>query len=627
MLRKLRASWFPVLYVALLVGYEAYYLTPSVFRSWYFSSDEYVYVGEVIRFLHLDFHQHFFDQPGTPMMFLSAAVWAVLYAVEHLLGLAPAGVDLEQFTLQNLPLLFEVMRAATLIAALASIALVFVLASRLMGRAGACVAALMVMMSPSYSSWSSFIRTDSFATAFLLVSVLCLLHALDAPAPRAAAARRELRWILLSGFLAGVAAAFRLHAITAVLPLLILLLLFRPSAPPAYPVWLANSWKYALAAGFAVALAAAIASGTGYLAATKFGLEVERWWPHAFRALYPLFLAACVLIGLIWLLHRISRTRRFADRILHPGLLVLFSGCAAGFLVGTPTIIRQNRYFLQSIAFYTTAYKDMNRVSWPLLKNVAWFVNYYLRVIAPDNLSLFLLAAGALLILIKRDKRLMLFLANAILFFVSKPLNLRALHYHVIPWLPFYGVIAGYSVAAGYGALSRVRYRDIVRPLAVAALLAALAVTMWSGPKRVAFDAQWNELRMHHIALATDWIHKNAAPRAVVEISYFCFNSDVFYVWLRQEDVPLPENIPDGRRYLIWWGERSALQGLEGYACLSPWDVETFRSRLGPASPQELVDPFTDRSFQRLQTYGAGRNEIDVFRFDLSGQNATTVHR
>ena len=58
---KLEATWISVLFLIGVVMFEAWYMTPSLFRTWYFSSDEYVVVAEVIRFLHLDFRQHFFE--------------------------------------------------------------------------------------------------------------------------------------------------------------------------------------------------------------------------------------------------------------------------------------------------------------------------------------------------------------------------------------------------------------------------------------------------------------------------------------------------------------------------------------------------------------------------------------
>ena len=60
--RPTTIPWMPVLYVSSLIFFCAWYMAPSLFRSWFFSSDEYVIVAEIIRFLHLDFRQHFFER-------------------------------------------------------------------------------------------------------------------------------------------------------------------------------------------------------------------------------------------------------------------------------------------------------------------------------------------------------------------------------------------------------------------------------------------------------------------------------------------------------------------------------------------------------------------------------------
>ena len=46
------------------VGFAARYLAPILFRTWFFSSDEYVFATEVVRFSSFNFHQFFFDNPA-----------------------------------------------------------------------------------------------------------------------------------------------------------------------------------------------------------------------------------------------------------------------------------------------------------------------------------------------------------------------------------------------------------------------------------------------------------------------------------------------------------------------------------------------------------------------------------
>ncbi len=199
------------LYLVLLLSSAAYYMTPALFRSWYFSSDEYVFAAEVIRFLHLDFRQHFFDIPGTPFMFLTAILWGTLYGLSYLTGRVPAPVGLERFTFEHIAGIFVLMRSLTLFFFLCSLVLVFIVASRLTNRVGGCVASFLLAISPIYSAYSSFVRTESLAVSLFLAALLCLL-------PKGGATDRPTR-VFVAGLLAGLAAGARLHSITMTLPL------------------------------------------------------------------------------------------------------------------------------------------------------------------------------------------------------------------------------------------------------------------------------------------------------------------------------------------------------------------------------------------------------------------------
>src|SRR5579883_2697238 len=130
-----------ILFVGAAITFSLYYLLPSLYRSWFFSSDEYAIAQEVIRFLNLDSRQQFFDMPGTPLMMLSAAIWAAIYGVA---GTHSAGIL--GYTFQHLDGLFAVMRGVTLFFYATSLILVFLLARRLMNTAGACIAGLLVAM-------------------------------------------------------------------------------------------------------------------------------------------------------------------------------------------------------------------------------------------------------------------------------------------------------------------------------------------------------------------------------------------------------------------------------------------------------------------------------------------------
>ena len=207
------------LYLAALLGLVLSQIRPSLFRTWFFSSDEYVIGAEVIRFLQLDFAQHFFDMPGTPLMFVTAVVWGIYFLIQVIAGSAP--FDIGVFTFEHIESLFILMRAFTQLFFALSVVLLYTLAARVTNRFGAWAASLILATSPVYLSYSSFVRVESLAMCFMLASFLCLTYW----TPR----QPSLLWA--SGVLAGLAAATRFHSMTASVPVLVLFIAWRNREP------------------------------------------------------------------------------------------------------------------------------------------------------------------------------------------------------------------------------------------------------------------------------------------------------------------------------------------------------------------------------------------------------------
>ena len=161
------------IYLCALVGFVVSQLWPALFRTWFFSSDEYVIGAEVIRFVHLDMRQHFFDMPGTPFIALTALVWGAYFLTQVVA--AGAGFDIGVFTYQHIEALFVLMRALTLFFFSLSVVLLYALTARLTNRFGAWTASLILATSPIYTSYSSFVRVESLSMCFMLGSLLCLV--------------------------------------------------------------------------------------------------------------------------------------------------------------------------------------------------------------------------------------------------------------------------------------------------------------------------------------------------------------------------------------------------------------------------------------------------------------------
>ena len=125
---------------------------------------------------------------------------------------------------------------------------------------------------------------------------------------------------------------------------------------------------------------------------------------------------------------------------------------------------------------------------------------------------------------------------------------------------------------------------------------------------------------MRNIERATAWIKQHTPTDSIVAVAYFCFNADTFYSWLEALAVPVPASVDDGRSYRIWWGHQSALRGQTGYACATPSDVDAMKTKLELAMPGEGTDPYTDKAFVRVASFGKDGSQVDVFRFALPPQ-------
>jgi hypothetical protein len=205
------------------------------------------------------------------------------------------------------------------------------------------------------------------------------------------------------------------------------------------------------------------------------------------------------------------------------------------------------------------------------------------------------------------------FLGTCLLFFVSKPLNLVAGPHHVILWLPFWFLMAGYPAALLWQRLPG----HVVRLGCLAALLAALAYSLPSGPRWTNVEkSEWDE-RARNITSATEWMRTRPEPGSVLAIAYHCFNEFVFYEWLRHLDVPAPPaTTPPG--VMIWWGYRSRLVGTKGYACVTAADLPSIKTERDLEKPGEGTDPYREPAFQSVASFGSGRYRVDLFRFDFT---------
>jgi hypothetical protein len=159
---------------------------------------------------------------------------------------------------------------------------------------------------------------------------------------------------------------------------------------------------------------------------------------------------------------------------------------------------------------------------------------------------------------------------------------------------------------------------------AAAVLFAAVALQLTNGPRNAADWAGLSQVRLQHISEATDWIKLHTPSNSTIAVSYYCFNSEIFYVTLQGAGVPWPVSEFDGRNYIVWSDRRDQLEGLAGYACGAAVGMGDLTNNLAIADPKGVVDVYHDPAFQRVASFGNDLNAIDLFRFDFRAPGAKT---
>lgn len=585
------------IFLSLTIWHVTRMLRPSLALPWFTSSDENVLIADVIRFSDLDFRQGFFDMPGTPLMLLGAFEWRLYYFFAGLAHSAGAGLNL--FTFQHLQSLFTLMRVDNLVFFILSALLLFRIVYKAANEYAGAAAALLLLMNAAYEGTVPLLRVEPIAMCFMLAAIL-VLSEFKSPV--------SSFW---AGVLCGLGAACRLHSITASLPLLVLLLIFGARAS-------GNEYSRAFAR-VAAWLAAGALLGS-FLALYWFGFRhtaLRAAFPFAFALLAKASLAAAFCIAALGGACLFPKTRRYVLRIVTPDVIRLLSGFALGLLFGMPTALRRYDAFLDSVNFYSSAgYADPVVAHLPWSGKVTSLFGFYSPLIFPDTAAMILFAAGTGLILIlPRFRRLAPYWIVAGAFFVSKPLDLVRAAHHVALWIPFYAIVCAVPFAAladlqaGKNGLARY----VAIPAAILALFWLRFELPDSSDNLRATMAEHLE-RTRNIESADAWISSQSGKDATVMIAFYCFDSEIFYAWFRGSGIKVPPLDAVGPRQQVWWGNRSALQGRSGLACLCEQDLPAMKVRrqLGQG-----LDPLRDPRFHLLQSFGQGLNQIDVLQFDF----------
>jgi len=148
-----------------------------------------------------DLNPHWFGHPGSTVIYPLALLYGLLYIIGHAAGqfAQPAAL---QTQLSTDPTLFYVTARLLSIAwAVATVALVWRLGTRLGGRRLGLLAALFLAVNPMHREWTTWARSDAPTAFFVLCAVYAAIRFADRP---------TRRWALLAGVATGLAAASKI---------------------------------------------------------------------------------------------------------------------------------------------------------------------------------------------------------------------------------------------------------------------------------------------------------------------------------------------------------------------------------------------------------------------------------
>jgi hypothetical protein len=597
-LLNLFASLAIAVFLGLLIWHTISMLWPSLGIPWFASSDESILLAEVIRFSGFNFYQSFFDMPGTPLMMLGAAEWRLYYTLATFLHGSSADVNV--FTFQHLQQLFTWMRVNSLVFFILSALLLFRIVSKATNKYAGAAAATLLLMNSGYETTVPFVRVEPLAMCFMLAAIIALT---ESKGPLGS---------LWAGLLCGIGAACRLHSITASLPVLVLLVVFRN--------WTCAR-EYSVRFTRLAALLAAAALLGSILSYRLFAL-VPTPWSRAFPRAYALFAEASWAAGLLVLAlvsaYLIPMTRPLVWKAVTPDLLALFAGAGIGVLAGVPTALLRIDAFLQSVDFYETAqYQDPIAAHLPLFEKWTSLFHTYLPIIFPDKFAAALFVAGAcLLFIIPRLRSLAPYLMVALAFFVSRPLGLVRGFHHAALWIPFYALVGAipFAVFADLSAAKKGAARYLIISAAVVALF-ALRFQAPDSSDMIRGNMAGHGERVRNIASADKWISAHVDKNTPVMAAFYCFDPGTFYVWFRSMGLTVPADDPGPPRE-IWWGNSSALRGRSGVACLGGQDYPVLK-QAELLRPGGELDPLRDARFRLVKSFGRGSTQIDIFQFDF----------
>jgi 4-amino-4-deoxy-L-arabinose transferase-like glycosyltransferase len=214
----IRDQIFVILIIAL--GFALRFCAVGYNLPYIYNLDEMQIIGPIMdNFFQGDLNPHWFEQPGSSLMYILFGAIGLYYNLGHSLGNFPTIASFLNSFLSDPTAVFLIGRTVVILFGTFSIWLVFLIARRCFNRPTALIASLFFAVSPMHITHSRIIRTDVTAAFFMLLAIVFLFRFLDTG---------KLYAIIISGLSVGIGSAAKYPSAAIMLPLLVLLLFYAP---------------------------------------------------------------------------------------------------------------------------------------------------------------------------------------------------------------------------------------------------------------------------------------------------------------------------------------------------------------------------------------------------------------
>jgi hypothetical protein len=611
-----------------VIGYATFTAAyPAVFFPWYYNTEEFPYVQEILRFVELDFRQEFFDIPGTPLMMLGTLLWWPYYLVQWVVGDPSAAHGVRFFTFEHLQALYVLLRLVSCVMYAAVVLLTYVIGRRLTNPAGGLVAAILLALHPILGMTVYHLRIEPTSLMLVLLALWLLLKALDA---------QRYRLFLASGVCAGLAMAARFPSASAALPVLCLYCMMFPAVFPE-PGQRRVNWLILW-----TALALLLMGGGMTLLLDKGLIRLNRLteillisarqgdYPHAIHLVRKAWKGLGLLAAISAVMAFTRASRRPLGKLVDSPLMPVGIGFLAGFLVGVPTLLWSGEYFLRSLNMFL----ERNQAGQDGLRNVWDVCLYYLYgnkyfpsaeygvLLAPLHAWLFF--GGAAALLAKRDKKLVPVLLGVGIGLLSQCGKLQSTR-HITAWLPFFALVMAYPVALLAGRPFALRRPAVQFSLGALGALVVFATfhTMWSADigTHVRIYAEKDAL----MPAMEQWLAANTrADDPVFMVCSEPMNGAAILNWMEMNGLRIPPGVGmDRHRFVPWFGDIQSLQRAgAGFIVISKNSYRGFYlDYYAKVAPEKLTDPYHDPHFAHRVDINPGvTNTWSIFAFDFTAE-------